>query len=313
MINQTSALLNLVRIYIDRSKCIGSLTKQIQKRTREIMIDKSSLWNISGNRSVLVREDNYAYVLPCEELRGFISNFTISFPDKTMISDNYTIMPHGSVTLVLFHDNTGFNSFLFGPTTKPRRVGDAANKCDVVFIIEFQPAGFFPFTQISQKELADKVLPFSLIDRPLDKTLRTIFSAVLTADQLLLECERTLILSIQFAYPEELALAIKTIIQMEGIMTSFEISNQAFYSPRHLNRLFNLYLGMSIKAFSRLVRINKSIRLLNISKNTLDDICERLGFYDVSHFVKDFKTVCGITPQEYRTNMSDFYSEIAKF
>lgn len=277
------------------------------------MINKSSLRNISANRKILLREENFAYLLPCEQLRGLISNFTISFPDKTIISDNYTIMPHGSVTLVLLQDKTGLYSFLFGPTTKPRRVGDAANKCNVIFIIEFQPAGFYPFTKRNQKDLTDSVVPFSSIDDSLDKTLRTIFSAALTAEQLLLECERKLIQGIRFQYPEELTHAIQTIIQMEGGMTSAEISNHAFYSPRHLNRLFNLYLGMSMKAFSRLVRINKSIGLLNIKENTLDDICERLGFYDISHFVKDFKIVCGITPQEYRTNMSDFYSEIAKF
>ena len=100
---------------------------------------------------------------------------------------------------------------------------------------------------------------------------------------------------------------------MEGILTSIEISDKAYYSPRHLNRLFNLYLGMSMKSFSRLVRINRSIRLLNEKGNPLAFICEKLHYYDVSHFVKDFRLVCGITPQVYRSNMSDFYSEIAKY
>ncbi|WP_302417647.1 helix-turn-helix domain-containing protein, partial [Blautia marasmi] len=80
-----------------------------------------------------------------------------------------------------------------------------------------------------------------------------------------------------------------------------------------LNRLFNVHLGISMKSFSRLVRINKSFQLLNEKSNSLASICEKLGYYDVSHFVKDFKLVCNITPQQYRTNMSDFYNEIAKF
>ena len=41
--------------------------------------------------------------------------------------------------------------------------------------------------------------------------------------------------------------------------------------------------------FSRLVRINKSIDLLNESTQTLAVVCEKLEYYDVSHFVKDFK------------------------
>ena len=162
-------------------------------------------------------------------------------------------------------------------------------------------------------ELTDKIVPFSLIDDSLDTAMRSIFEFSLSVDELLLEFEKTLILNIRFPYPEELSLAVKYIVQMEGAAVSMEVSNNVFYSPRHLNRLFNLYLGMSMKSFSRLVRINKSIQLLNEKTCTLAFIAEKLGYYDVSHFVKDFKTVCDITPQEYKTNMSDFYSEISKF
>lgn len=277
------------------------------------MIDKRSLMFISEDREILIREDDFAYLLPCEELRGVISNFTVTFPNRAMFSDDYTIMPHGSVTLVLFYYNAELHSFLFGPTTRPVKVGDIANRCDVIFIVEFQPAGFFPFSKINQMELTDKIVPFSLIDDSLDTAMRSIFEFSLSVDELLLEFEKTLILNIRFPYPEELSLAVKYIVQMEGAAVSMEVSNNVFYSPRHLNRLFNLYLGMSMKSFSRLVRINKSIQLLNEKTCTLAFIAEKLGYYDVSHFVKDFKTVCDITPQEYKTNMSDFYSEISKF
>lgn len=277
------------------------------------MLNKSSLLQISENREILIREESFAYLLPCEELRSLVSNFTITFPDISTISDKYTVMPHGSVTLVFFDYHSEIHSFLFGPTTKSVRVGEIANKCDVIFIIEFQPAGFFPFTEINQKELTDRIVPFSMLDDSLDKAMRGIFETAASVDGLLSGMEEKLMQSIQYPYPEELSLAVKAIIQMEGIMTSAEISNNAFYCTRHLNRMFNQYLGMSMKSFSRLVRINKSVQLLNEKANTLAFICEKMGYYDSSHFIKDFKIVCGITPQEYRSNMSDFYSEIAKF
>ena len=103
------------------------------------MIDKKSLDNISKKREILIQEKDYVYVLPCKQLRNLISNFTITFPNKNTISDDYTIMPHGSVTLVLFQYKSQFYDFLFGSITKPVKVGDFANKCDVMFIIEFQP------------------------------------------------------------------------------------------------------------------------------------------------------------------------------
>lgn len=277
------------------------------------MINKRNLKNISINREKLINEENFVYLLPCKQLRGLISNFTISFPDQSIISGDYTIMPHGCVTLVFFNNDAGLQSLLFGPMTRPSRVGEIAKLCSILYIIEFQPAGFYPFSNLNQRELTDKIVPFSLIHYSLDKAMRYIFSSSLSVDELLLETEKELIRRIQFPYPDEIALAVNHIIKMQGILTSERISGDVFYSQRHLNRLFNLYLGVSMKSFSQLVRINKSIRLLNERKNTLSIISESLDFYDVSHFIKDFKIICGISPQEYRTNMSDFYSEIAKF
>ena len=143
--------------------------------------------------------------------------------------------------------------------------------------------------------------------------MRNILSSSLSLDALILAFENKLMQSIRILYPKALAQAMQAVIQTEGVMPSMEIAKHVFYSPRQLNRMFNFYLGMGMKAFSRLVRINKAIQLLNEKTNTLAFICEKLGYYDLSHFVKDFKMVCAVTPQEYRTNMSDFYSEIAKF
>ncbi|HBF6275327.1 TPA: helix-turn-helix transcriptional regulator [Clostridioides difficile] len=277
------------------------------------MLKKESIRFINKNRSLLVCEDNFVYLLPCIQLRNWISNFTISFPNQTIISDNYTIIPHGSVTLVFFYDATGLHSLLFGPTTKPKTVGSIANRCDVILIIEFQPAGFFPIIGIQQSELIDKVVPFSIINTSLDLEIKKIFNESLSIDKLILKLEELLISNIKIEYSYEFILAIQLIIQNSGNISSQEISKKVFYSSRHLNRLFNQYLGLSMKSFSRLVRINKSIKLLNNNKTSLMSICNELGFYDIPHFIKDFKIVCGITPQKYRANMSDFYSEIAKF
>lgn len=277
------------------------------------MITNICLKNISPDREVLIKEDNFAYFLSSKELKSLISNFTLTFPSESMISNAYTIMPHGSVTFVLFKYHDEIHSFLFGPSTKPQKVGDLANKCDVIFIIEFQPTGFYPFTKINQKELIDKIFPLSTIDATLDNKIRNIFTNALTIDELLNTIEEILLLSMHYTFPKELAIAIRTIIRTEGNISSVDISNTVFFSSRHVNRLFNQYLGMNIKAFTRLVRINKALRLLNDKDTTITDICDILGYYDTSHFIKDFKIVCHITPLQYRTNMSDFYNEIAKY
>lgn len=70
---------------------------------------------------------------------------------------------------------------------------------------------------------------------------------------------------------------------------------------------------MGIKSFARLVRVNKAIRVLRKPQRSLTQVYLQAGYCDLSHFIHDFKSICGITPQEYRDNVSDYYSEIAKF
>ncbi|MDH6363052.1 AraC-like DNA-binding protein [Enterococcus sp. PF1-24] len=277
------------------------------------MIKQESLNAINPKREIIDGSEKFVYALPCEELRPWISNFTLSFPDEESISDKYTIMPHGSVTLVYYHNESGLQHMLFGATTEPKKVGEIANKCDVIFIIEFQPAGFFPFSGIKQNQLLNTIDSLATINPLIDKTLREFFLKEELAESLFVKVEKLLADNIQEKYPVELTAAIQLITENSGKLTSKSISQRVSYSERQLNRFFNQYLGISLKAFSRIVRVNHSLRLLNQAQKSLMEIFVALGYYDSSHFIKDFKIVCGITPQEYRKNMSDFYSEVAKF
>lgn len=278
------------------------------------MIKKESVnFSMTKNYTALICEENFAYFSPSRQLKTLVSNYTMTFPDYGVISDEYTIVPHGSATLVLTYNGLKLQSQLFGPSTKPYIVGRSANECKVIFIIEFQPAGLFVFTGTKQNELIDKIIPFDQMDSLLDTAMKEIFFEAATAEELLCGFERLLLSSQRMQYPPEFNLAVRLIIQNYGNIALKEISKRTFYSERHLNRLFNHYLGFNIKHFSRIVRINRTIRLLHNPRHSILYISREFGFYDVSHFIKDFKAVCGITPQEYRNNMSDFYSEIAKF
>ncbi len=70
---------------------------------------------------------------------------------------------------------------------------------------------------------------------------------------------------------------------------------------------------MSAKMFLKLVRINNTINILKYTDYNLADNAQILGFYDQSHFIKDFKAICGVTPKSFMENMSDFYNEEFKY
>ena len=70
-----------------------------------------------------------------------------------------------------------------------------------------------------------------------------------------------------------------------------------------------------LQQYLRLQRINRALSVLENPADSffLIALAQSLGYYDQSHFIHDFKSVCGITPTGYLQNMSDFYKETYKF
>lgn len=277
------------------------------------MIVKEDIRNFYENYRVLVRGNDFIYLLPHPSLCEWISNYTITFPSENMLSGCYTVIPHGSATLVFSCDAKGLRSNLFGPATKPNMVGDQANQFDMLLIIEFQPAGLFAFTGIRQSELTDLIMPLCNVNAVIDRLIAETLEGSCNLYELVTSLDRLLLTNMYAVCPPQFKHTAQMIIETAGSIPAKRLSDEMYYSERHLNRIFDQYMGMSIKSFSRLVRINKAIRLLHNPRYSITYASDVTGFYDLPHFIHDFKSVCGITPQEYRNNMSDFYSEIAKF
>ena len=278
------------------------------------MLTKDSIQNYRNYSRVLIRGDDFIYIQPHSELRNFISNYTITFPSKGMMSDNYAVVPHGSATLVQSCTDCYIHSNLFGPITKPSYVGKSANHFSLLFIVEFQPAGYYAFSGMPQKEMTDCVIDFEDVNPSMNRLMANELETSFSIHNLITKMDRLFLAHLKGAfYRQEFSQASNLIINSGGTLSVKELSHNVFYSERHLVRLFDEYMGVGIKSFSRLVRVNKSIRLLQRHNYGLTQVFMETGFYDMPHFINDFKAICGITAQEYRDNMSDFYSEIAKF
>lgn len=92
--------------------------------------------------------------------------------------------------------------------------------------------------------------------------------------------------------------ALACILYNKG-MVNVETELNDGISSRHLRRLFNFYIGDTAKSFCRVIRfqnllkIDPSIRQLQADKLFYD-----FGYYDQTHFIKEFKQFYGITPSQ---------------
>ena len=76
------------------------------------------------------------------------------------------------------------------------------------------------------------------------------------------------------------------------------------YSRHYANEVFRHNIGMSIKQYSDIIRIQQAI--YGIETNNLDFIYENLGYYDQSHFIRDFKRYTLLTPSRFLVSERSF-------
>jgi AraC-like DNA-binding protein len=90
--------------------------------------------------------------------------------------------------------------------------------------------------------------------------------------------------------------AMEMILKNYGVI-NIETDLDTGLSSRQLRRLFQFYVGDSAKTFSKVVRFQNILRAKpsgqSLKQNKL--FCDT-GYYDQAHFIKEFKTLYGITP-----------------
>ena len=71
-------------------------------------------------------------------------------------------------------------------------------------------------------------------------------------------------------------------------------------TPEHFCRMFKAETGMAPMKYLKRVRMEKAQELLMTTSMTVKEIVMTIGATDESHFRRDFKHFCGMTPAEYK-------------
>ena len=79
-----------------------------------------------------------------------------------------------------------------------------------------------------------------------------------------------------------------------------ELAQRTNTSERQLERRFIKVFGIGITDYILGVRINAARELLETTTRTVSDIALAVGFYDHSHFIRNFKRLRGCSPKQYR-------------
>ncbi|MDX2248671.1 MAG: helix-turn-helix transcriptional regulator [Bacteroidia bacterium] len=88
--------------------------------------------------------------------------------------------------------------------------------------------------------------------------------------------------------------AVNLIIQKRGLIRVKDLAAEVCLSERSLERLFLQKVGVSPKTYANIWRFQFALLLLKSKKYpTLEELAFHAGYYDLPHFLKDFKAKTG--------------------
>ena len=81
-----------------------------------------------------------------------------------------------------------------------------------------------------------------------------------------------------------------------------DVADHCYVSSWHLSKLLNQYTGRGFFEIINIIRLDRAKELLRETSDRIQEISETVGFQDVAHFSRIFKSYEGCTPKEYRSS-----------
>lgn len=177
-----------------------------------------------------------------------------------------------------------------------------SGKDSAMFVISFRKGMARPFFPAPMDATADSVVDADLLWKNSFELLRErlLATPLLAARFRLIE---EFLRGMLAAGPEPnpcVGYAVDAILRDPGRTTIGELNRRIGYSPKHFISLFREQVGLTPKAYLRIIRFQRAVAAAENSREAdWARISNDCGFYDQAHLIADFKRFSGFTPGEY--------------
>ena len=264
--------------------------------------------------------DESRIIYPCEILSQYIKYYWI-LKREDHGSFNLQTIPSGCLHLV-FHRQGRVNivgsgkqpsCFIRGQFSKSGLLL-SSGEMDMIAVL-FKPMGMWSFFSVNMSELTDSYIDVEEIE---DTGLNRLKDDI-NSEEDSLRCisliESFFISRLSLkkdSYIYERLLPSVTSMVLDNSVAVEKLASDSCYSYRQYIRLFTSITGVNPKVYSRIVRFQHSLYLLQLKGNIqLDELAFECGYYDVSHLVKEFKLFSGYTPTQYMLTHNPYSSFFA--
>ncbi len=195
-------------------------------------------------------------------------------------------------------DTDGAGSWITGPVTRGRFDVTQHGSGGVVGV-RFRPGGITAFVDAKPAELRDRTVPASAwfanaLPEIGPEGPGTASTAAPVLDAWLLAVR-----------PREdpgyaAFLSVLALLEDPGVTGTAALEQRSGLGLRSLQRMFRRFVGVGPKRMVVRARVRDAVAALDRGEAvSTADLAQELGWYDQSHFVRDFRQVTGTTPARY--------------
>ena len=245
---------------------------------------------------------NYQEYSPDIRLMPWVKNYWWS---DGFVSSEVTpkVFPDGCTDIMFIFNKVTGTSFsgIFGTMTKFVNVDFPA--FTQMFGIRFRPAGLSAFTRVPVSEFTDDAVEFALVDSLFDKFFYETLPEKQSVEEIINHANNQLIKQLchLYSFDKQVIHAVELIRGTKGRLALSDVASDVCLCQRHFERKFKSSVGVSPKMFAKIFRFKHAVKCLqDYPYKDLLTVAVECGYYDHTHLIKDFKTMSGNAPSDFR-------------
>jgi AraC-like DNA-binding protein len=204
------------------------------------------------------------------------------------------------------------NLVLYGQNIKP--IDFTANG-DVLMIAYFlHPHILKPFFGFDANEVTDQSIDLSALPtaRSINLKEQLLNAVSLNARLQLMDSYVLKLASLARSNQNEaIVWATQAIQKYNGLVSLQFLQNELHTTERTFQRMFKMHIGVSPKTFNKIIQFQQAFQQFSNGQfSKLGDIAYQNGYFDQSHFIRDFRDFTSVSPSEYLKRIAELQSLI---
>ena len=252
--------------------------------------------------------ESFEYIQASLFLASYIRHYWILEVDN-IASVSERVIPTGFTQLVFHRGQRMYSSSKDELQPQSFICGQSAGFTDLqstgkvnMIVVVFQPFGARAFFKMPMNEIHSLDIPFDCLQ---DSSLMELEDRIYntennnTAIQLIEQFFISRLYDFDNYNFKRMSGVIKRINKDSSVSIS-SLSDIACLSYKQFTRVFTEYVGTTPKEFTRIIRFQRALYILQNNPNiNITSLAVECGYYDQPHLIKEFKQFSGYTPNEY--------------